>query len=886
MTRHRVLLSRIRALFGARQLDRDLDDELRTHIEMETEANLSRGMSPREARRAALIEFGGLAQTAEAYRDGRGLQWLETLFQDIRFAARGFRKAPGFTAVAILSLALGIGVNTVIFSMVNMALLRPLPVEDPGRLAILSMQQQGSIITPVFSYPDYRDLREQAASAFSDILAYRTGLDGLSVNGHADRIVTHYVTGNYFTLLGVKPAAGRLILPSESEADGAGPVVVLSYSYWKTRFGGDPSIVGKTVLLNGHPATIVGIAAKQFHGVQAMLDVQGYLPLSLDFPGGIQNNRSLRYIYLLARLRTGVKLEQAQTALNVVAGRLAHAYPKELGGLTLRARPETLARIPGAEDTLTATAALFLAMAALVLLLACVNLANLVMIRATVRRKEIAMRAALGGSRGRLIRQLLTENILLAICGGILGLLFGAWTSAALGTMSLQGVPLYLDFSFDWRVFAYAFAATITSGLMLGILPALRGSRADVTAVSRESVRFSPGRQRIRSVLVMAQIAGSLMLLVLAGLFSRSLQNARRLDLGFDPRNVVNLSVDPNEVGYDDARGRQFFKDVLRRVRALPGVESASLACCGPMGAVPMLQQVQIEGYTPPAGQSGPTIFYNHVSADFFQTLRIPIVRGRAFTEADSPKAPDVAIVNQTMAKLYWPGGDPIGRKFQFASFPGHWFQVAGVAKDGKYVDIAEPPMPYFYLPLDQNYFAYQTLRIRSSVPADVVIAEARKAIASTEPGLPVFGEETMLRQLEGAKGFLSSRLPAWVATTVGILSLVLALVGLYGVVSYSAVQQTHEIGVRMALGANAREIRKLVLGRGLIVVCAGVVAGILFSLAAAPLVRGFLCGVSATDPATIVSVSILLAFVTLLACYIPAKRAMGVDPVVALRHE
>jgi predicted permease len=299
-----------------------------------------------------------------------------------------------------------------------------------------------------------------------------------------------------------------------------------------------------------------------------------------------------------------------------------------------------------------------------------------------------------------------------------------------------------------------------------------------------------------------------------------------------------------------------------------------------------MLQQMQIEGYAPPAGQGEPTIFYNHVSKDFFETLRIPIVRGRAFRESDGPSAPAVAIVSQRMADLYWAGQDPIGRKFQFASFPGHWLQVAGVARDGKYVDINEPALPYFYLPLEQNYFSYQTLRIRSSVSAEIVIAEARKAIANAAPGLPVFGEETMVQQLEGAKGFLATRLPAWVATTVGMLSLLLALVGLYGVVSYNAVQQTHEIGVRMALGAHPREIRKLVLGQGLIVVCAGVFAGVVLYLAIARLVREFLFGVSATDPLTIVSVAILLAFVTLLACYVPARRAMGVDPMVALRHE
>ena len=407
MTWLRVLVSRVRALFAAPQLDRDLDDELRSHIEMETEANVQRGMTLAEARRKALLEFGGVAQTAEIYREARAVAWVGALLQDIRYALRGFRRAPGFTAVAIISLGLGIGVNTTLFSLVNMLILRPLPVKDPGQLVTFSSQQKGSFPMPVFSYPDYRDIREQTAGTLSGILAYCDGLDGLSADGHADRVITHYVTGNYFTLLGIKPALGRVILPSEGKVEGADPVLVLSYSYWKAHFASDPNVIGKRVLIDGHPVTVVGVAPKQFHGAQALLDVQAYLPLGMNsisagFPGFLEN-RSLRNLYLLGRLTPGVTLNRAQARLQIVSERLSAAYPKDSAGVTLMVEKQLLGRVAGGKE-LMAIGALFLAMAALVLVLACINLANLLLVRAAARQKEIAMRAALGGSRGRLIQ--------------------------------------------------------------------------------------------------------------------------------------------------------------------------------------------------------------------------------------------------------------------------------------------------------------------------------------------------------------------------------------------------------------------------------------------------------------------------------------------------
>jgi predicted permease len=889
----RNIASGLRSLFRKEQLDLELDEELREYFEMAIAEKMKQGMSRKDAVRAVRLENGSVDVTKEIVRAATWESLVEALWQDLRFAARMLRKSPGFTAVAVLTLALGIGCNTVIFSLVNAVLLRPLPVNDPHQLVTLSFEQPGGAFTPVFSYPDYRDIRQQASAAFSDILAYRVGLDGLSVNGQADRIMIHYVTGNYFTLLGVNPALGRLILPSEGEAPGADPVLVLGYSYWQTRFAGDPNVIGKRVLVDGHPVTIVGVAPQQFRSVQAVIDVQGYLPLGMvlvegNYPHELLTLRNMRMFSLVGRLRPDVTLHQAQTVLRIAEKRLSESYPTLLKGMTLDVQPEPLGRIPlGGSQRLVAVSALFLGMAALVLVLACVNLANLLMLRATARAKEIAMRAALGGSRSRLMRQLLTESVVLAFLGAVAGIVLGAWTSRVFSTPQVQGIPIHLEAHFDWRVFGYAFAATALTSLMLGVLPALRASRVDLPKVAREGgQRLSAGGQRLRNVLVAAQVAGSFLLLLVAGLLARSLESAQRLDLGFDPSNVVNFSLDPHYLGYDAVQGGQFFEEVLRRVRALPGVESASLGCCGPMIPSPLFAPVRMDGYIPPPGQPDPTVFFNQVSRDFFKTLRIPIVRGRAFLASDGRNAPRVAIINETMAERYWPGQYPIGRKFQFAGDSRPWMQVAGVVKDGKYLAISDRPQPYFYVPLEQNYGSSEVLLVRSHTAAETVMEEVRKEINALAPGLPVTGVETMLQQLDESGGLGSLRRNAFLAAGLGALGLALAVVGLYGVVSYTANQRTREIGIRMALGAQASSIRRLILGHGVRVVCAGLAVGAALSLAAAPVVRRFLIGISPTDPIAYAEVALLLVFVTLTACYIPVRRAMRVDPMVALRSE
>jgi len=818
---------------------------------------------------------------------------MRTLLQDLRYGLRVLAKNPGFTAVAVLTLALGIGANTAIFSVVNGVLLRPLPVKDPVQILVLALRQKNGPLLTYFSIADYRDLRNQTSEVFSGLFGYLYGMDGLTANGKADRIMTNYVTGNFFAVLGIKPELGRLILPSEGEVPGADPVMVLSHAYWKEHLGGDPGIVGRKVLVDSHPVTIVGVAPEGFFGVSPVLRIQGYLPLGMapqgGYPADIISNRAVRNLAVLGRLRPRVSLGQAQASLGVVAQRLAREYPETESDLSLQAFPELQARPnPDPDNTMLFLSGLFLALAALVLVLACVNVANISLVRATVRETEMAIRAALGAARGRLIRQLLTESVLLALAGGLAGIVLGGWASSALGSLNVQtNLPLRLDFGFDWRVFTYALGAALLTGLLVGMAPAVHASR-NLGAVLHEGGRGMVGRrQRLRSALVVVQVGGSLMLLIVAGLFARSLVAAQRTDLGFDPGHVLNLSMDPNEIGYNEAQSRAFYKTLLDRVRALPGVESASTAVTVPMGYIFNGDTLTIDGYQTPAGQPAPFALYNTVSPDYFQTLRIAMVRGRAFTEADDHDTSYLAIVSQAMAARFWPNQDPVGRRFKMLGDPKHDLQVIGVAEDARYQGVTGPIDPFFYIPFAQHPTSnsLETLQVRTAGPPESGLPEVQRVIESLAPDLPVFDTRTMTQALNTLNGLLIFQLGAGLAAALGILGLVLAIVGVYGVVAYAVSQRTHEIGIRTALGAQQADILKMIFRQGFMIVGTGLIIGLAAAFAAARVVGNFIA-VSPTDPATYLSVSTALTLVALLASYIPARRATKVDPMEALRYE
>lgn len=819
---------------------------------------------------------------------------MVTLWQDTRYALRMLAKSPMLTVIVVLTLALGIGANTAIFGIVNGFLLRPLPVKSPEQIMVLAGKLQGDTLGSfTFSYPQLMDFRKQA-DAFSDLFASQVDLGGLSFDGKGNQFLYCRVTGNYFSTLGVQAALGRLFLPTEGEVGGRDPYIVLGYSFWQKRFGGDPSIVGKQALIDGQEATIIGVAPRGFHGTNFALDFDGYLPMNMrpqEDAAKFWSDRTSRPLIVMGRLKPGVSLRHAQISMNVAAERLAEQYPATDRGVTVRVIPERSARPqPFANNIVPFVAGIFLVLAALVLLLACMNVANILLVRATMRQREMAIRAALGAGRGRLIRQMLTESIMLAIFGGAGGLVVGVWASGAIASLlPASRFPVRLDFSFDWRVFAYAMTAALLTGTLMGVWPALRAGRADMNGVLHGGGRSDTagvGRHRVRSVLVVAQVGGSLVLLIFAGLFVRTLFRAQRAYLGFDPNNVLNLTLDPREVGYDEARTKSFYRNLEARVRALPGVQSASLASSVPMGNGNYGSSIYVEGHTLAPGQQPPVVVYNRVDAPYFDTMRVPLLRGRAFRESDDEKAPLVAIVNQTMAHQFWPNEDAIGKRFSLKSATGPFVEIVGLTGDGRYVFIGWDKEPYFFVPLAQNYTGYRALQIRSSVPPESLITQVQSEVRALDPNMPVSDVQTMRQSLSGGNGFFIFRVGAILAASIGILGLTLAVVGVYGVVSFAASQRTHEIGIRLALGADRRAILRLVLRQGLVLVVGGVLSGAVLAWALTRSIATLLVGVSPTDALTFVTATLLLGGIGLWACYEPARRAMRVDPIVALRYE
>jgi len=817
---------------------------------------------------------------------------MNMFWQDVRYALRMLKKSPMLTAIVVLTLALGIGANTAIFGIVNGFILRPLPVKSPLQIMVLAANVPGDVIGDYqLSYPQLADFRAQA-DAFSDMFAYQVGIGGLSFTGKTDQFFFDYVTGNYFSALGIQPAVGSLFLPSQSETSGKDPYVVLSYSYWQRRFGADPNIVGKQVLIDGQAATIIGVAQKGFEGTQFALDMDGYVPLNMQ-PDASKSfaDRGSRNLTVMGRLKDGVSLSQAQSAVNVVAQRLANQYSATDKGVSVRVIPERFARPqPLTSNIVPFIAGLFLVLAGLVLLLACMNVANILLVRATVRQREMAIRAALGAGRVRLIRQLLTESVILALFGGIAGLLLGRWaTNVIPSLLPPSNFPIHINFAFDWRVFVYALVVALAAGTLMGLWPALRAARADVNSVLHGAGRSDTagvGRHRVRSVLVVAQVGGSLVLLIVAGLFVRSLASAQRMYLGFDPDHVLNVTLDPNEAGYDQTRTTNFYRDLEARVRTLPGVENASLAFSVPMGVESTGGQVYVEGRILSPNQQAPLVFYNMVDAPYFDTMRVPLLRGRAFRENDDDKAPRIAIVNQTMAHEFWPNADPIGKRFRLNGDNSPFIQVVGVAADGKYLFIGLSRQPYFFIPLAQDYVSYRTLQLRTSVLPESLSSRVQSEIHSLGPTIPVSDVRTMRDALSGANGFFVFRVGAVLAGALGFLGLTLAVVGVYGVVSYASSQRTHEIGIRMALGARRGNILALVLRQGLTLVMAGVVLGLLLAFVLTRSMATILVGVSPTDALTFAGATLLLTAIGFWACYAPARRAMRLNPMAALRHE
>jgi len=891
----RAWFVRIGGLFKKEVRDHEFSAELEANLQLHIEDNLRAGMSQAQARREAIMRLGGLEQIKEAYRERMGLPMLETFLQDLRFAARMLRKNPGVTMIVVLTLALGVGANTAIFGLVNGLLLQRLPVPAAEQIAALVIQSSGSGLGALgFSYPQFVEFREQTApicEVFGSATGWRVNF---TAEGHSDTLTIGGVSSNYFSALGVKPTLGRLVLPGEGEHPGEPGVLVLSYSFWQRRFGGDLHVIGKQVRLDGKSATIVGVMEKEFRGQFTVFEMDAYAPLSTAFenslPSNFWNSRDIHMMLVLGRLKPGVTLAQAQSRFAVISQRLAAQYPVTDKDLSVRVMDERLSRpIPYANNAFIVFSGLFLVLGGLVLLLACTNIANILMARASVRQREMAIRAALGGARYRLVRQMLTETMLTALLGGIAGVTLGAGLSHLASSTHLSNIPVRLGFGFDWRVFVYALAAVVFTAVSAGLSPALRATRADVNTVLHQGGRADAGgkvRHKVRGDLMAAQVAGSLVLLIVAGLFVRSLRAVEHMDIGFDPDQLLNVRLDPSVNNFSETQTKEFYRSLGAKVRALPGVESASLASAVPIAYALGKQSVYIEGRPVPPGQNAPDTMFNSVDAPYFETLRIRVLLGRGFTEADSETSPRVAIINETMAHHYWPGEDPIGKRFSLTSDAGPFVEIVGVARDGRYRVLAEDPQPYFYVPLTQHFTAQRTLQIRSAMPPDALAPIVQHEIQALDANDPIEEIQTMKESLGGTLGYFIYRLGASLAAAMGLLGLLLAVVGVYGVVSYAATQRTQELGIRMALGASPRQVLTLLLRQGAQLVAAGLLFGLAGAWALTRAMSHMLVGISPSDPLTYLSVAALLSFITLLACWIPAHRAMRVDPMVALRYE
>jgi len=887
----------LRRYLRRQQWDEERARELEEHLSQETADNIACGMTPQEARRRAYMKLGNPTTIREEIWKMNSLVSVEDLGRDMRYAVRQLWMNPGFAAIAIVTLALGIGVNTAVFSMVNGLLFSSLHIEHEQRVVEMGLRQNGANWQPQLSVPEYQSLEGQTRGVFSAVFADQYGLDGMTTAGNQpDRLFTDYVSGNYFDALGVKPALGRFFKPTEGETPGADPYVVLSYAYWSEHFGKDPSVVGRQIALDGKPVTIIGVTPKNYRGLSSILNAQAYLPMAMivtieNTPLADFNKQSNRSLHIYGRLRDGATRQQADAALTVTARDLARDHPVEERKTELRAFSLLSGRLTGSLDqdnSFATVSAIFLGLSALVLLLACVNVANLLLVRATVREREMVIRSALGAARFRLIRQMLTESVLLAVLGGLGGIALGLVGTRFLTSINLQtDLPLAFDFSLDWHVLAFSAAIAVAAGAVVGIVPAVRLARANLNLVLREGGRGIASRgHRLRDTLVTVQVSAALTLLIIAGLFTRSLEQSEHADLGFNPDNVVTMMMDPGEIGYDSARSLEYYREMLPRVRSLPGVVSATVAQSIPMGLIDNSSDtVTIEGYTPPTGQSQPTIGNNFIGTDYFETLQIPVLEGRSFRDSDDEKSPCVAIVSRAMVKKYWPNQDPIGRHFTMESDPAHPMQVVGVAADAHYDDLDHAAGAYFYAPYAQHHVnSLLALEVRTQGDPGAMAPAIERAIHTLTPGLPVFEVKTLHQALYSPNGLLLFQVVAGLAGVMGTLGLMLAIVGVYGVLSYVVSQKRGEIGVRMALGAQRGDILRLVYRQGLWIVGIGLAVGLAASFGAAHLVRSMIA-VSSTDPLTYCGVSGILAAIALLACYVPARRAMYVEPMKALRE-
>ena len=881
-----------------------LEKELRFHLDLHTSDLIAQGYSPAEARRQARLALGGPEQVKEMCRDARGTRWLRDLLQDLRYGVRMLVNKPGFTAVAALALGLGIGVNTAILSAVNGFVLRPMPVEKPAELVSPYWgRKMDTHVWERFSYANYEDLRDQNQS-FSALCAWMQVSAALSSSesrsaGEGERaevVWGELVSGNYFDVMGIRPMLGRAFLPEEDRTPNAHPVVVLSHSLWQRRFDRDPGIVDRTIYLNGLPFTVIGVMPESFLGSVFYLRQAFWAPSMMSQSFGRRaewkTERSYALFNLYGRLKPGLTMAQAETELNMLAGNLAKLYPRENGDTKIQLTTEVDGRYQDATSMIKYGGLLAVWISGLVLLVACANVANLMLARAVTRAREIGIRLALGAGRGRIVRQLLTESVLLALLGGVLGLAFAYWgTTVIQASFPPVPYPISIDYSPDAYVLKWMLVVSLLTGLIFGLAPALLASRTDLVAVIKGmAARPSPGRRRwnLRGALVVAQVTISIIVLICAGLFIRSLGKARQTDPGFQTDNLVTMMINPSLLAYgEEETARRFFPELLRRIEAQPGVRMAALVnemplMVGQLSRGPIVKEGEID---PPANR-GINSDCSLVTPKYFDTLRAPLVMGRDFTDHDDADAPRVVIVNQEFARRFYGGEqNAMGKRFRFAQGTP-LMAIIGIARDGRYRSLYEDRQLYMFLPVYQNSHAAMTLLISAeSAGALPVVAETvRREIGQLDSRLPVVG--VMMAQDNLSLAYWAPRVAAGMASTFGVLALLLATVGLYSVMMYAVSQRTREIGIRMALGAGLGDVLRLVVSQGMRMALIGIGLGLAGAAGLTRALASLLFGVGTTDSVTFVGVTVLLIAVALLACYIPARRAARVDPLVALRYE
>ena len=818
--------------------------------------------------------------------------------RNLRYTLRFLATHRSFTAAAVFTLAIGLGANTALFGLMNVVL-RPLDVPRAEELVSIAAETRGDEsggFQYTFSLEALYDLQRRATS-FSHVFGVMPRIGGLSSEGKGAQFFYVAVSDNYFPAMGIDPHVGSLF----TRRSGSPAAIVLGHTFWMKHFGGDPGVVGRQVRVNGHPAVVTGVVPQGFRGTYLAVEMDGYASIEdlrvidPEVERWLYRNRKPRPMQLFGRLAPGAGVDAAQQEMSTLLDGLGREYPDTDGGIGARVVPEPYARplpLKAVSEAIPVVRSLALAIAGLVLLIACLNVANLLLVRATARQRELAVRSALGASAARLIWQMVVEGLVIAGLGGVAGVAVGHLVSRALLDRLDLGadLPFVIRVPFDMSVFLYALSATMVTGVAISVWPAWRASRADARGALHDGGRSqSEGRdrQRLRGALVVGQIAGSLALLTVAALFAQTLAAARNIDLGFDADHLITVRLDARQVGYDEARTDAFYDDLLHRVRSWGDVASASIAFTTPMSYLAGGGTVHIEGQSPPAGTQPPATFLNHAGHGYFETMQIPIVRGRAFTRDDEferATSRRLAIVNEAMAEQYWPGQDPIGKRLRIYGPTEPLLEVVGVARNSKYVVVFEKTRPFVYLPLERN-MKVRTLHVRTKGDPALLAPRLEREIAALAPDLPIADLRTMHGTLAGIFGYFIFEIGAVQAAGMGLLGLALALVGVYGVVSFGASLRTREVGIRMALGAQPRDVLRLILGQGIRVVAVGLVAGLAATWALSRALMTFV-PLARADWVIFVLVALALGTLAAWACYLPALRATKVPAMTALRHE